>query len=94
MPMGHRKVTGHLVFDVKMTFARKARYVLDGHKTPLPAGSTCTSVVSRESVRIAFTYAAINGVDTFVADIRNVCLQEPSSEKYFITHGTEFGLEK
>ena len=52
MPIGYRKVTGHLVFDVKMDFTRKDRWVLDGYKTPSPAGSKHAGVVSRESVRI------------------------------------------
>jgi hypothetical protein len=39
-PIGWSKVTGHLVWDVKMDFTRKARWVLDGHKTPNPIGST------------------------------------------------------
>jgi hypothetical protein len=67
-PVGSSKVTGHLVWDVKMDFTRKARWVLDGHKTPDPIGSTYAGVVSRESVRIAFTYAALNGLDVFAAD--------------------------
>ena len=50
MPMGHKKVTGHLVFDVKIDFTRKARWVLDGNKTPSPTGSTYAGLVSRESV--------------------------------------------
>ena len=54
-PPGRNKVTGHLVFDVKMDFTRKARWVLDGHKTPYLVGSTYAGVVSRESARIAFT---------------------------------------
>ena len=33
-PNGWTKVTSHLVWDVKMDFTRKARWVLDGHKTP------------------------------------------------------------
>ena len=57
-PPGWSKVTGHLVFDVKMDFTRKARWVLDDHKTPDPIGSTYAGVVSRESVHIAFAYAA------------------------------------
>ncbi len=84
-PKGWHKVSGHLVWDVKMEFTRKARWVLDGHKTADPTGSTYAGVVSRESVRIAFTYAALNGVDVFAADIRNAYLQAPSSQKdYFI----------
>ena len=92
-PPGWSKVTGHLVFDVKMDFTRKARWVLDGHKTPDPVGSTYAGVVSRESVRIAFTYAALNDIDIFAADIRNAYLQAPSSCKDFIICGPEFGLE-
>ena len=86
--MGHRTVTGYLVFDVKMEFTRKSRWVLDRHKTPLPAGSTHAGVVSRESVMIAFTYAALNGVDVFSADIINACLHVTSSENHFIMRGS------
>jgi hypothetical protein len=92
-PIGWSKVTGHLVFDVKMDFTRKARWVLDGHKTPNPIGSTYAGVVSRESVRIAFTYAALNDLDLFAADVRNAYLQAPSSQKDYIVCGPEFGLE-
>ena len=33
-PVGWSKVTGHLVWDVKMDFTRKVRWVLDRHLTP------------------------------------------------------------
>ena len=49
-PVGWKKASAHLVWDVKMDFTRKARWVLDGHKTPDPIGSTFAGVVSRESV--------------------------------------------
>jgi hypothetical protein len=64
-----------------MDFTRKARWVLDGHKTPSPIGSTYAGVVSKESVGIAFTYAAFNSIDVYAADIRNAFLQAPSSQK-------------
>jgi len=92
-PSGWSKVTGHLIWDVKMDFTRKARWVLDGHKTPNPIGSTYAGVVSRDSIRIAFTYAALNGLDVFAADIRNAYLQAPSSQKDYIVCGPEFGIE-
>ena len=44
-------------------------------------------------MRIALTYAALDGIDVVAADIKNAYLQAPSSEKYYITCGTEFGLE-
>ena len=44
---GWSKVTGHIIFDCKMDMTRKARWVLDGHKTPEPLHSKYTGVVSR-----------------------------------------------
>ena len=80
-------MTGHLVFDVNMDFTRKAIWVLDGHKTPDPIGSTYVGFVSRDSVRIVFTYAALNILDIFVEDIHNAYLQAPSSQKDYIFLG-------
>ena len=92
-PHGWKQVTGHLVWDVKMDFTRKARWVLDGHMTPDPIGSTYAGVVSRESVCIALTYAALNDLDVFAANIRNAYLQAPSSQKDYIICGPEFSVE-
>jgi hypothetical protein len=88
-PDGWHKVTGHLVSDVKMDFTRKARWVLDGHKTADPIGSSYVEVVSSESIRVA----ALNHLDVCAADIRNAYLQAPSSRKDYIVCGAEFGLE-
>jgi hypothetical protein len=90
---GWKKVPGHLVWDIKMDFSRKSRWVLNGHKTPDPIGYMYARVVSRESIRIAFTYAALKAVDVCAADIRNVYLQAPSSQKDYVICGAEFGLE-
>ena len=92
-PPGYEKASGHLVFDVRMTLERKARWVKDGHRTPEPTWSTYAGVVSRESVRIAFTYAALNNLQVCAADIQNAYLQAPSSEKHYVVCGPEFGLE-
>ena len=93
-PVGWTKVTGHLIFDVKMSLERKARWVLDGHLTETPDEiSTYAGVVSRESIRIALTYAALNGLDVWASDIRNAYIQAPSSRKDYIICGPEFGLE-
>ena len=86
-------MTGHLIFGVNMDFTRKAKFVLDGHNTPDSIGSTYAGVLSREIISIAFTYAALNGLDVFAGDIRNAYLQTPSSQKYFMICGPEFGLE-
>ena len=93
IPIGWTQSSGHIIFDVKMDFTRKARWVKDGHRTPQPDQSTFAGVVSRESVRIALTYAALNGIDVVAADIKNAYLQAPSSEKHYVICGAEFGLE-
>ena len=80
MPVGWVKVTGHMIFDVKMDFTRKARFVLDDPKTTDPIGSIYAGGVSHESIRIAFTSAALNGLDVFARDIQNAYLQAPSSQ--------------
>ena len=88
-PNGWKKATGHLVWDVKMNFMRKARWVLNGHKTTDPVGTTFSRVVSRESIWIAFTYVALN----HAADIRNADLQSTSSQKDYIVCGPKFVIE-
>ena len=70
-----------------MTLARMSKWVKDGHKTPIPEWSTFAGVVSRESVRISFTYAALNGLPVCAADIQNDYLQAPASEKHYVICG-------
>ena len=50
-------------------------------------------VVSRESIRITLTYAALMDLPVIGADIWNAYLQAPSSEKHYIICGPEFGIE-
>jgi hypothetical protein len=90
-PSNWKQSSGHLIWDVKMDFTRKARWVKDGHRTPDPISSNYAGVVSRDSVRIALTYAALNELDVFAADVQNAYLQAPSSEKHYIICGKEFG---
>ncbi len=82
VPVGYSKSSGHIVFYVKMDFSRKAQWVKDGHKTPDLEDSKYAGVVSRESVRIALTYASLNGIQVLAADILNAYLQAPTSEKH------------
>ena len=52
-------------------FRREARLVASGHLTDTPTAMTYASVVSRESVRIALTPAALNDLEVKTADIEN-----------------------
>jgi hypothetical protein len=51
---------------------------------------TFLSVVSRDSVRIAFTLAALNGLDILAADIQNAYLSAPTEERPYVVAGLEF----
>ena len=65
-----------------MNLTRKARLVKDSHKTADHLGSNYAGVVTRENVRITFTYAVLNDLNVWAADIQNVSIQAPTSEKY------------
>ena len=71
---GFQEIKCHIVFDVKMDFTRKARFVAGGHTTVPPNSLTYSSVVSQESVKIAFLIAALNGLDLMSCDIGNAYL--------------------
>jgi hypothetical protein len=82
IPVAYQQIRGHLIFEIKMgSLRRKARYVADGHLTDPPASITYACVVSRESVRIAFTIAALNNLDVQAADILNAYLTSPCDER-------------
>ena len=63
MPVGWKKVTRNLLFNIHMDFKRKAHWVLDGNRNPDPEGSLYAVVVLRGGIRIELTYAALNGLN-------------------------------
>ena len=95
LPTGHQEIKCHMIFDVKIgeNFRRKARLVAGGHTTETPATLTYSSVVSRDSVRIALTVAALNGLDVMACDIQNAYLTADCREKIWTRAGPEFGSE-
>jgi hypothetical protein len=94
--VGYIQITGHLVFDVKLgeNFRRKARFCADGHKTGAPASVTYSTVVSRDSVRILLTIAALNDLKVMGADVQNAFLTAPNKEKCWMVAGPEFGPDE
>jgi hypothetical protein len=94
MPVGYQHIDCHMVFDVKITLDRKARYVAGGHQTEPSKDMTFASVVSRDSIRIAFTVAALNDLEVLSADISGAYLNAKPVEKVYTTAGKEFGPEK
>jgi len=92
VPPTYQQIRCHIIFDVKMEdFRRKARYVAQGNMTEAPKTLTYASVVSRESVRIALTLAALNDLEVKSADIKNAYLTAPVTEKIWTILGPEFG---
>ena len=60
---------------------------------PEPSISPYAGVVSRDTVRIAFVYAALNDLEFCAADIKNAYLQAPNSDRHYTICGPEFGTE-
>lgn len=52
---------------------------------------TYSSVVSRDSVRIGFLIAVLNGLDIVCGDIQNAYLNAPTSGKVWFKAGPEWG---
>ena len=94
VPPNYQHIRYHLIFDVKMEdFRRKARYVAQGNMTEAPATLTYSSVVSRESVRIALTVAALNNLEVKTADIQNEYITATVTEKIWTVLGPEYGQD-
>jgi hypothetical protein len=65
-----------------------------GHLTDPPSCLTYSSVVSRESVRISFLIAAVNGYEIIAAGVQNAYVQATSLVNYVAIAGDEFGDDK
>ena len=91
--VGYTEIKCHMVFDIKMDLTRKARLVAGGHMTDAPASLIYSSVVSRDSIRVAFLIAALNGLNILACDIGNAYLNAPCREKVWFLGGSEVGTE-
>ena len=90
-PVGYKGIKCFIIFSVKMDLTRKAQFVAGGHMTAPPTSMTYASVVSRESVRIAFLLAALNDMDMLTGDIGNAYLNAYTTEKIYYRAGPEWG---
>ena len=85
--VGFQKITCHLIFDVKMYFSSKCWMVANGSTTEDPSSLTYSSVVSKDSVRIAFLIAELNDLEVMDCDVGNVYLNTPCREKIWFMAG-------
>ena len=96
LPIGYQQIKCHMIFDVKMgeNFRRRARLVGGVHMTKAPSLITYSSIVSRNSIRIALTVAALNGLDLMACDIQNAYLTSKCREKIWTIAVPEFRSEE
>jgi hypothetical protein len=90
-PVGYKQIPCHIIFDVKMDFTCKVHFVAGGHKVDPPSSLTYSSVMSCDSVHIAFLLAALNDLDIQAAGIGNTYINADVREPVYFTAGDEFG---
>jgi hypothetical protein len=83
-----------VIFNVKMDFTWKARFVAGGHTTDTPGLITYSSVVSRDSARLAFLIAGLNELDVLAGDVTNAYLNALCREKIWFEGGVEIGEDR
>ena len=95
LPPGYKKTKLHLIFDIKLgeSFRRKARLVASEF-SPVKKQDTYSSMVTRDSVRIMFLYAALNDLDVMSGDVLGAYLLADNREKCYCIAGPEFGSEQ
>ncbi len=62
-----------------------------GHLTQAPATIIYVSVVSRETVCLALTFASLNDLEVKVGDVLNAYITAPVKEKVWTILGSKFG---
>ena len=90
-PVGSKKISVHLIFDIIHDGRHKARLVADGHRTDVPLTSVYSGVVSLRGLRIVTFLAELNNLELWATDIGNAYLEEYTLEKVHIIAGPEFG---
>ena len=83
-----------MIFNAKMDFAQKARFIARVDSTTVTPDVTHSSVVSRNSVQLASLIAGLNDLNVMACDISNACLNTPCGEKIWFQGGTDTGEDK
>jgi hypothetical protein len=94
MPVGYKKIDCHMVFDIKPDLVHKARFVAGSHQKDPPKKSVYSSIISHDSVHLAFHIEALNELEVMLTDVQNAYLNAPMKEKIYMITGPEFGRGK
>ena len=84
---GYQEITCHIIIDVNMDFIWKVIFVANGSKTEAPVSLTYSSVVSRDSVQLAFLISALNDLYVMECDIGNEYINSPCKENIWFKVG-------
>ena len=77
-----------------MDFSRKCRMVANGATTETPESLTYSSVVSSDSVRLAFLVMELNELYVMTCNVGNAYLIASCREKIWFVDGPEYGEKK
>ena len=91
VPAGYQQIQCRMVFDVKQSLKRKARFVARGDQTVVPDDTSYSGVASLRSLRIVCFLAELNGLELTGGDIGNAYLEAFTKEKVCFRAGPEFG---
>ena len=81
-----------MLFGIRMEdFNRKAFLVAGGHMTNAPGTKTYSSVVTRETLHITLTMAALYYQEVKAADILSTYVMTPNHEKIWTVLDPQFG---
>ena len=89
-PINFKRITCHLIFDMKFDLTRKARYVGGGHMTKVQTSMSYSTVVSRDTVKSMVLIAAIIGLDMKMCNIGNIYLNADTRERVWFIAGDEW----
>lgn len=84
LPEGSKKISVHLVFDIKHDGRHKARLVADGHRTDVPLTSVYSGVVALRGLRIVIFLAELNQLELWGTDIGNAYLRSGLKKRFIL----------
>jgi hypothetical protein len=89
----YQEIRCHVIYVTK-DFTRKARFVTGGHTTDALGSITYSSVVSRNSVQLAFFAAGLNDLDVLAGNVTNAYLNMKCRAKIWFDGGIKTGEDK
>ena len=88
-PVEYKGITLSLLVDLQMDIIRKLQYVSGENLTNTPSSTTYASVVSQDSEKNYFIFAALNDLDILAWYIQNTHLNEETKDECFLYAGDE-----